>query len=83
MGVFVGHNKEECILNNWSNRITQIEKLLHDWKHRDLTLFGKITIMKTLAISKIAFRAAVQSPPPRMTEKLSRICHNFLWAKRV
>ncbi len=32
-------------------------------------------LIQTLAISKIA-------APPGMTEKLNRLCHNFLWGKR-
>ena len=38
---------------NGTNKLKQIKLLLRTWKWRKLTLQGKITIIKTLALSKL------------------------------
>ena len=53
LGIFVGSNETVCNEKNWNEKITKIEKILASWKHRDLTIFGKILIIKTLALSII------------------------------
>ena len=53
LGVHVGHNQALCDTLNWEKKILEIEKLFNAWKKRDLTLFGKITVIKMLAIPKL------------------------------
>lgn len=40
LGIFIGHDKEECYNNNWIKIYQDIEKLFESWKRRKLTLFG-------------------------------------------
>ena len=56
LGIYVG-NDSECMKLNWNNNIKKMKKTLVLWKSRDLTIFGIITIIKTLAISKLTFVA--------------------------
>ena len=53
LGVHVGYNQALCDTLNWEKKILEIEKLFNAWKKRDLTLFGKITVLKMLAIPKL------------------------------
>ena len=42
LGIYVGHNKDECDRLNWTNKITKLKHVLEIWKcRRNLTLFGK------------------------------------------
>ena len=44
-------------------KIDILEKTLDMWKKRELSIFGKILIIKTLAISKITFLQLNLIPP--------------------
>ena len=49
---------------------------------RDLTLEGKVTIFKSLAISKIAHLALVTNIPVSTIDLLIKIQKEFLWGKK-
>ncbi len=56
-----------------------ITKLLEDWKIRDLSLYGKVTIIKALALSEIKFITTVQVIRNGIVALLNKPCPNFLW----
>ena len=49
---------------------------------RNLTLQGKITVFKTLAISKIVHLALVTTFPPDILNHLKKIQKDFLWYQK-
>lgn len=52
-------------------------------KKRNLTIFGKCTIINTLAISKILYNANIlQNPDVEFFKNVSKLIYNFLWKKR-
>ena len=38
---------------NFREKIIDISKILKSWQHRKLTLLGKVTVIKTLALPKL------------------------------
>ena len=46
LGIYFGHNREECEKLNWENKIEKMNKLFHLWGKRNLTLIGKIHYYK-------------------------------------
>ena len=53
---------------------------LNTWSKRDLTPFGKITILKSIIISKIVhILIALPSPSDKMQKKINKLFYNFLW----
>ena len=53
LGIHFSYNKKLEIEENFIRHVQKIEKVLKLWRMRNLTLEGKITVFKTLAISKI------------------------------
>ena len=49
------------------------------WKWRGLTLAGKVTIFKTMAISKIVFASFLSTVPNAVITKMDEIQKYFLW----
>lgn len=82
LGIYVGHDKAECERLNWEDKIKAIERLLASWKRRDLTIFGKITIIKALAISKITHVAQNTTIPDNTIKHLNKILFGFIWGKK-
>ena len=73
----------ENMESNFEQKIGEIEKLLNCWIYRTLTVYGKITIIKTLALSKLSHLALVL---PNLDKKQIRLLENlffkFLWGNK-
>ena len=66
--------------SNFRDKIEEIEKLFKCWLYRNLTPFGKITIIKSLALSKLSHVAMVCPLVDRsLLTKLKSMSFNFLW----
>ena len=63
-------------------KIDILEKTLDMWKKRELSIFGKILIIKTLAISKITSLLLNLIPPNDIIKKNKTLLFNFIWGKR-
>ena len=82
LGIYVGYDKPKCFELNWERNITNLEKVLERWKSRNLTLFGKVTIIKTLAIPKLTYIATNCIYTDIIIQQITRILYNFIWGKR-
>ena len=60
-------NQENCI-----NLVLKIEKLLSLWRMRNLSIAGKITVVRTLAISKLVHFALVKVIPNSVILELDK-----------
>ena len=49
----------------------KIDYMLNSWKSRRMSLFGKITVIKSLALSKISYIAASVDTPDNIINKLN------------
>ena len=83
LGVYIGHDKELCYRNNWIRCITDMEKLFESWKTRNLTLFGKCSVVNTLAISKLVYVASILKLPDQKEIKyINKLIFSFLWCNK-
>ena len=73
LGIHFSYNKKLETEENFIRHIRKIEKVLKLWRMRNLTLEGKITIFKTLAISKIIHLSLVTNFPMEIINKLNKI----------
>ena len=65
---------------NYEHKLRNIQHLLSTWSKRKLTPFGKITVIKTLAMSKlIHLFSNLPDPPSGFLNELSRSFYDFLW----
>ena len=58
LGIFFGHNKEKCQKLNWVKKIEEMKNQFTAWVKRNLTIMGKILIIKTLILPKFTFLAS-------------------------
>ena len=82
LGIYVGHDKQACYQKNWIDKLEKFQKLLDSWRTRDLTLFGKVLIIKTLALSQLVFSATCCSVSDETKKKITKIIYGFIWHKR-
>ena len=55
LGVWFTNDEDKAITLNFSERIKNMQKLTNIWNCRNLSLKGKITILKTLVLPQIQF----------------------------
>ena len=58
LGVFFSHNETDADEPNFDTKIRDLEKALQMWHRRNLTLYRKINIVKTLGPSKLIFNSS-------------------------
>ena len=81
LGIHIGHNAELCYQKNWQDKIKNLQKLLRSWQHRNLTLFGKIIVLKALALPKLVYSATLLPIPNNVIKDITKICYSYLWIK--
>ena len=78
-GVYVGYSQERNIEMNWSSKINKVENILESWRKRVISLFGKIQILKTFALSQFVLPATLLVVPPDKRKQTESILYKFLW----
>ncbi|MCP3901869.1 MAG: reverse transcriptase family protein, partial [Desulfobacteraceae bacterium] len=82
LGIYIGHDTDQKYLLNWTDKVNEIRTLLETWKHRNLTLFGKITVLKQLALPKIIFSATMLHTPDEVIKEVNTLFYGFVWGKK-
>ena len=80
LGVSFSYNQECANRLNFGEKIFNLEKTLNTWQRRNLTLYGKINIVKTLGISKLIYSASVLPVPDHYIQEIIELIFNFIWA---
>ena len=69
-----------------SEQSNSIKKLLNTWRFRPFTPFGKITVIKSLTLSKITHLALkpliIDIFDSKIADTLNKIILDFLWDKK-
>ena len=80
LGVNFTVNVHDIWEHNYNDVLGNVEKVLNSWRNRKLTLFGKVTIIKSLALSKfVHLFLALPNPPGELLKTLDKIFYKFLW----
>jgi len=67
---------------NFHGKLEKVEKILNSWRRRKLNLYGKISIIKTLGLSKLIFSASVLPIPENFAQEVNKLTFKFLWDAR-
>lgn len=66
---------------NFTRKVKELRGILKSWQHRKLTLMGKITVVKSLALPKLIH---LLTSLPNLSEKrineLNSLFFNFIWS---
>jgi len=68
--------KEEM---NYKEILSKIKRLLGWWKQRDVSLMGKVHLLKTYALSKLNYVSSVLTVPKWVMSDVEKITFEFLW----
>ena len=64
---------------NFDEIVTSIKQKLHIWRWRDLTIFGRIQIVKTFIIPIFLYRASMVCCDQEFVKEVNKIIFDFIW----
>ena len=82
LGIYIGYDTEETHRYNWINKLETFQKTLDCWRTRDLTIFGKMVIVKTIGLAKLIYSATMLEAPENVCNQLEAMIDNFIWKGR-
>ena len=83
LGIYLSCDSSKMIETNFSIRIKAIKISLHMWKQRNLSLTGKILIVKAIAMSQIIYLANLLPFPDEKIKEIESILYNFIWNSSI
>ena len=81
LGIYIVHNLNECKKLNFVHKLHNIDNVLKLAERRTFTLFGKVCILKSIALSTILYTAMCLTVPDKMIEKIDGRIFRSLWEK--
>ena len=70
---------KKCEKLNWENKIDKMNTLFFFWGKRNLTILGKIMIIKALVIPIFTFVASACVVPDKYRKEIESKCFKFIW----
>ena len=64
---------------SFSEKMDKLQSILNSWSARRLTLLGKITIIKSLAVSQIVYVMSSLPSHHKILHEINSILYDFLW----
>ena len=79
LGIYFTYNWQKFQELNFENIVKSIKKSINAWPWRNLTMIGRIQIIKTFAIPKFMFRASLISLTKKIVKQVNSVLYNFIW----
>ena len=75
LGVYFSYDEELATKRNFFEKLPKLKKILNIWSSRDISIYGRVNIVKTLAISKLTlkFICSVLDTPKGFTDEVNNI----------
>ena len=64
---------------NFEEKVYSLEQTLHSWKRRNLTLTGKINIVKTLGLAKLVYSTSLLTISKPLIASINKIIFSSIW----
>ena len=77
------NDMEQITKLNIHKKLGEVKKLIRIWQSRNLTPYVKVTIIKSLLMSKFThILLSLPSPNPELIMELDKLFSDFLWSKK-
>ena len=82
LGIHFSYNGKGNKVFNFNHKVERLQTKLNMWSGRDLTLFGKVMIIKTLGLSKLIYSASNLVVPDGIAGTANTKSFKFLWKNK-
>ena len=63
---------------NFKDKVFKIKKLINIWSSRGLSLYGKVTVIKSLVLPKLVYISSLLPTPQAIIKEVNQLIFNFL-----
>jgi len=82
LGIWFSTDPIQMEYKNYRHRLDKIRNLLKIWRQRDLSLKGKVTILRSLALSQLLFPMSLLDCPLWAMSEANDLFFKFLWSDK-
>ena len=82
LGIWFSNDQEQMTELNFDRKLKNMEGLMNIWFSRNLTLKGKVTILKILVLPQITHLLSMCFCPHSILDQIDKLFFNFLWDKK-
>ena len=79
LGIFYTYDQKLLLEKIFIENLDKIKKLLNVWSSRGLSIYGKVTIIKSLVIPKFVYLGSLMPTLNNVIVELNRLLYKFLW----
>ena len=79
LSIYISGDPNEIFIKNYQSKLDSLLRQLHWWKARDLSLYGRVLIVKTLALSKFLYLASLIPIPKNIINIIKSEIYEFIW----
>ncbi len=83
LGIYFSASKPASDIElNWENRMHKMNRIICQWHKRDLSIMGKILIVKTFLISQLVYIMQAISIPDEILKTINTMIFRFIWKRK-
>ena len=83
LGVVFTYDQNLIYEKNFKDKVFKIKKVINIWSSRGLSLYGKVTIIKSLVLPKLILISSLLPTPQTIIKEVNQLIFNFLWKGKV
>ena len=77
-GIYITYNVQILVEKNFKQRLKNIKNTINLWKSRGLSIYGKVSIIKTLLLPKMIYPSSVICTPYEVIKEFNSLIFRFL-----
>ena len=80
LGVNVTQSRKDLVEANFPQLLTKIQNVIKIWSMRNLTIYGKVLLAKSLLISQLTYKLSLlPTPSKEYLKEVNTLISNFIW----
>ena len=79
LGFWFSSDSNITVSRNYIDKVEKVKAMLSCWKFRRLSLLGKITVIKSLAVSQLVYILAPLQTNHKAIKEINVLFYKFLW----
>ena len=79
LGTYISYDQQKNNQANFFSRIQKMKTKLNMWQTRDLSLYGRTLLAKTIGVSQLTYTASMLTVPESVIQKTQAELFAFLW----
>ena len=79
LGIYLSYDTALSVESKFEAKIVKIGQILNMWRQHNLSLYGRIQIVKTFIISQFMYTLSAMSMPQEVVQKLNKQIWTFIW----